>query len=186
MKTFCAPIIIAAFLLLLTNGIRAQTTQTESPKAGSEYNVLDAWAGIWNVQGEARDGISAPYYHVDWTLTGQRILNGYALEILHQWKTNNFTQNGIEITGYDPIKKICMTHIFYDDGSWLNSTPTFIDKRTCIENATTYYSNGKVEVSRRTWNFSDDWMSFVVKGENFKDNVWWKAFEGKGTKSHKK
>jgi hypothetical protein len=29
-------------------------------------------------------------------------------------------------------------------------------------------------------------MSFVVKGENFKDNVWWKAFEGKGTKSNKK
>ena len=76
---------------------------------------MDAWSGIWNVQGVARDSISAPYYHVDWTLTGQRILNGYALEILHQWKTKNFTQNGVEITGFDPIKKRCMTHIFYDD-----------------------------------------------------------------------
>ena len=94
-------------------------------------------------------------------LTGQRILDGYALEILHQWKTKNFTQNGVEITGYDPIKKICMTHIFYDDGTWLNSTPTFTDKRTCIENGATYYPNGKVEVSRWTWNFGDDWMSFT-------------------------
>jgi hypothetical protein len=184
MKPFCLATIIVASLLLCTNVILAQTTLTESPKAGFEYNVLDAWSGIWNVQGEARDSISAPYYHVDWTLKGQRILNGYTLEILHQWKTKNFTQNGVEITGYDPIKKICMTHIFYDDGSWLNSTPTFTDKRTCIEDGAMYYPNGKVEVSRWTWNFSDDWMSFIVKGENLKDNVWWKAFEGEGTKSN--
>jgi len=186
MKKSCFTTIVVVFLLLYSNEILAQTTQIESPKAGSEYNVLDAWSGIWNIQGEARDNISAPYYHVDWTLTGQRILNGYALEILHQWKTKDFTQNGVEITGYDPIKKICITHIFYDDGSWLNSTPKFTGKRTCIENGATYYPNGKVEVSRWTWNFSDDWMSFSVKGENLKDNNWWKAFEGKGTKSNKK
>jgi hypothetical protein len=186
MKKLRLTAMIAVFLLLCTSGTQAQTTQTESPKAGSEYNILDAWSGIWNVQGEARDSISAPYYHVDWTLTGQRILNGYALEILHQWKTKNYTQNGFEITGYDPVKKMCMTHIFYDDGTWLNSTPTFTDERICIENGIMYYPNGKVEVSRWTWNFSDDWMSFDVKGENLKDNKWWKAFEGKGTKSNKK
>ena len=101
-------------------------------------------------------------------------------------ENQRFTQNGVEITGYDPIKKICMCHIFYDDGSWFNSTPTFTDKRTCIEDGATYYPNGKVEVSRWIYNFSDDWMSFIVKGENLKDNVWWKAFEGKGTKTYKK
>jgi phage pi2 protein 07 len=74
-----------------------------------------------------------------------------------------------------------MTHIFYDDGSWLYSTPNFTDKGTCIENGATYYPNGKVDTWRYTWNFSDDMMSLVVKGENLKDNVWWKAFEGKGT-----
>jgi hypothetical protein len=153
-------------LLFCTNGIQAQSTQKKFPRAGSEYNVLDAWSGIWNVQGEARDSITASYYHVDWTLTGKRILNGYALEIIHQWKTKDFTQNGVEITGYDPVKK----------------TPTFTNRRTCIEDGATYYPNGKVEVSRWTWNFSDDWMSFVVLGENLKDNNWWKAFEGKGTK----
>ena len=186
MKTFFLTTMIAVFLFICTNGIQAQTPQTESPKAGSEYNVLDAWSGIWNVQGEARDSISAPYYHVDWTLKGQRILNGYALEILHLWKTKDFTQNGVEITGYDPIKKIFMCHIFYDDGSWLNSTFTFTDKRTCLENGAIYYPNGKVVIIRNTFNFSEDWMSFVVKGENLTDNTWWIAFEGKGTKNIKK
>jgi hypothetical protein len=182
MKTFCLIKMIVLFLLLSTGGMQAQTAQKEFPKVGSEYNVLDAWSGIWSVQGEARDSMSAPWYHVDWTLTGKRILNGYALEILHLWKTKDFAQNGVEITGYDPVKKICMTHIFYDDGTWFNSTPTFTDKRTCIEDGATYYPNGKVEISRWTWSYSDDWMSFVVIGENLRDNNWWKAFEGKGSK----
>lgn len=186
MRKIFFTITIAVSFILFSNCIQAQTPHTESPKAGSEYNVLDAFSGIWNVQGEARDSMSAPYYHVDWTFTGQRILNGYALEILHQWKAKDFTQNGVEITGYDPVKKICMCYIFYDDGSWFSSTPTFTDKRTCIEDGATYYPNGKVDVSRWIYNFSDDWMSFIVKGENLKDNVWWKAFEAKGTKTYKK
>ena len=159
--------------------------QTQSQKAQPEYNVLDAWSGTWNIKGEARDSISGPYYLVDFTLKGKRILNGYALEILHQWKTKDFTQNGVELTGYDPIKKTCMTHIFYDDGSWIYSSPTFTDKRTCIENGTTYYPNGKIIIWRWTWNFSEDMMSLVIKGENLKDNTWWKDFEGKGTKNNK-
>ncbi len=95
MKAIRVIIIIAVILLFYAKGIQAQTTQTEFPKAGSEYNVLNAWSGIWNIQGEARDNIAAPYYHVDWTLTGHRILNGYALEILHQWKTKDFTHYGL-------------------------------------------------------------------------------------------
>ena len=65
-----------------------------------------------------------------------------------------------------------MTHVFYDDGSWGNSTPKFTDKRTCIENGTFYYPNGDVNIWRTTWNFSDDWMSLTVKYETLKDNIW--------------
>jgi hypothetical protein len=187
MKKSCFTTIVVVFLLLFSNEIQAQTTLTESPKAGSEYNVLDAWSGIWNIQVEARDSISAPYYHVDWTLNGHRILNGYALEVIHLWKTKNLTQNGIEITGYDPSKKECMTHIFYDsDGSWINTTPTFTDKRTCIENGTMYFPNGKVQIFRMTWKFSENMMSVDVKGENMNNNIWWIQMEGKGTKTYKK
>ncbi|MGD0342054.1 MAG: hypothetical protein ABSA76_10150 [Bacteroidales bacterium] len=186
MKTFHLTTMIFVFLLLCSIGIQAQTTQTESLKAGSEYNVLDAWSGFWTIQGDARDSISAPYYHVDWTLKGQRILNSYAIEIFHQWKTKNFTQNGVEITGYDPQKKVCMTHIFYDDGSWLNSTPVFTGNRTCIENGTSYYPNGKTDIWRCTWNFSDDWMSLTVKCEDLKNANWLTLWELKGTKDNKK
>jgi hypothetical protein len=185
MKTIGFTMMVAVFLLFCTNGMQAQSTQTESPKAGTEYNVLDAWSGIWNIQGEVRDSISAPYYHVDWTLKGQRILNGYAIEIFHQMKIKDFTLNGVEVTGYDPIKKTCITHVFYDDGSWGNSTPEFTDKRTCIENGTFYYPNGNVNIWRTTWNFSNDWTSVIVKFETLKDNIWSTQYELKGIRTTK-
>jgi hypothetical protein len=181
MKIFLIGILLGFALTLYS-----QTTLSESPKAGPEYNVLDAWTGIWNIQGEARDSISGPYYHVNCNLNGKRILNGFALEISHKWETKSFIQTGIEVTGYDPIKKICITHIFYSDGSWLNSTPLFTGERTYIENGVTYYPNGKVDIWRNTWNFSEDWMSLKVIGESMKNDSWWKAFEGSGIKSFEK
>jgi hypothetical protein len=48
MKTFYLVTLIAVFQSFSTIGIQAQTTLTESPNAGSEYNVLDAWSGNWN------------------------------------------------------------------------------------------------------------------------------------------
>jgi hypothetical protein len=186
MKKSLLILVIAGFLAIGLSEIQAQTSQIESPKAGSEYNVLDAFSGIWTIQGEARDSLSAPYYHVVWTLKGQRILNGYAHEIFHQWKTKDYTQSGVEITGYDPNKKVCLTHILYDDGSWLNSMSVYTGKRTCIENGTTYFPNGKSDIWRCAWNFSDDWMSLTVKCESLKDATWWTTFEFKGTKDNKK
>ena len=58
MKALSLTTMVVAILLLYTNGIQAQTTQKEFPRAGSEYDVLDAWSGIWNAQGEVRDSIS--------------------------------------------------------------------------------------------------------------------------------
>ena len=99
-------LLISALLHFNSNEIKAKTTQTASPKAGSEYNILDAWSGIWNIQGEVRDSISTPYFHVDWTIKGERILNGYTIEIFHQMKIKDFTLKGVEVTGYDPLKKL--------------------------------------------------------------------------------
>jgi hypothetical protein len=186
MKKSLLILVIAGFLVIGLSEVQAQTTQTESPKAGSEYNVLDAFSGIWTIQGEARDSLSAPYYHLDWTMKSKKILNGYAIEIFHQWKTKDYTLNGVEITGYDPNKKECITHIFWDEGSWGNSTAVFTDKRICIENVNFYYPNGKSDIWRYTWNYSDDWMSRTVKCETLKDAKWVTLWELKGTKDNNK
>jgi hypothetical protein len=49
-----------------------------------------------------------------------------------------------------------------------------------------YFPNGKVQIFRVTWKFSEDMMSVDVKGENMNDNIWWIQMEGKGTKTYKK
>lgn len=154
--------------------------QTDSTVAGPEYNILNVFTGRWDIQLKARDSLGGEWYNVDWTLTGKRILKGYCLENTQVWKDKHGVFNGIEIDSYDPLKKIWIAHIVYDDGSWLNSTPTFIDSVTCIENGTTNYPNGRVEMWRDTWNFSSDLMLATVKCEDSTDHNWWVTFEGKG------
>jgi hypothetical protein len=55
-----------------------------------------------------------------------------------------------------------------------------------LETGTMYFPNGKVQIFRVTWKFSEDMMSVDVKGENMNDNIWWIQMEGKGTKTYKK
>jgi hypothetical protein len=175
--SFCLAVMVSAVT------IRAQT-KTAQP--GPEYNVLNAWTGDWVIQGEAKDTESGPAYKVYWTLKGQRILGGFFLQIHHMWKAQGIIQNGLEITGYDPVKKMCSTYISYDDGSWLISTPTFIDEKTCIETGTTFYPDGRVQRYRYTWNFSSDGKSLSLKGENETAGKWWSQFEAKGIRGPKK
>ncbi len=155
-------------------------------QAGPEYDILDAWAGDWVIQGEIRDTPSAPGYTFDWTLKGQRILGGFFLHIRHTWKAKGAVQNGLELTGYDPGKKTCFTHGHNDDGSWMISTTAFIDERTGLETGSTYLPNGKVLKWRNTWSFSPDGKSFSVKSENDESGTWWTRFEAKGVRGPEK
>ena len=178
-------IAIAVSVVVLVFAVAAWT-QTSTVQSGPEYKILDAWAGDWTIQAEAKDSSSGLASNVDCILKGQRILGGFFLEVHHTYKSQGGVQTGLEVTGYDPTKKTCMTHVFFDDGSWIISTLTFIDERTCIEDGTTYSPDGKVEKCRITWNFSPDWMSLSVKKEDEKDGTWWTSMEGKGVRSQEK
>jgi hypothetical protein len=177
MKRFVVAISVGALVLSI-----AVHAQTSVPQAGPEYKILDAWAGDWIIQGEVKEGPSGPAYKVDWSLNGQRILGGFFLQIYHMWKAQGVVQNGLEVTGYDPGKKTCFTHGHNDDGSWMISTATFINERTCIETGSSYFPDGRFQRYRNTWNFSPDWKSLSVKVENEKDGTWWTSVEGKGVR----
>jgi len=175
--------VVSVAVLVFAVAVQAQTSAAQP---GPEYKILDAWTGDWIIQGEAKDSSSGPLHKFDWTLKGRRILGGFFLEIHQVWKAQGNVQNGVEITGFDPTKKTCMTHIFFDDGSWIISTQTLINERTRIENGTTYYPDGKFMKWRCTWDFSSDWMSLSVKGEVEADGKWWTSFEAKGVKTQAK
>jgi hypothetical protein len=172
-------------LVILVSGV-AVRAQTSTVQPGPEYKILDAWAGDWAIQGEAKDMPSGSACKVYWTLKGQRILGGFFLQIHTMWKAQGTVQNGLVVTGYDPTKKTCFTHGHNDDGSWMVSTAAFINERTCIETGSSYFPDGRVQHYRNTWNFSPDWKSLSVKGENEKDGTWWTAFEAKGVRDQDK
>ncbi len=172
-------------LVMLVSGAAIQA-QTNTVRPGPEYDVLNAWAGDWVIQGETTATPSAPSYKFDWTLKGERILGGFFLQIHSMWKIQGTIQNGLVVTGYDPAKKTCATHGFNDDGSWLVSTSTFISEKTCIENGSTYSPDGEVLRWRNTWNFSADGKSFSVRMESEKDGIWRILHEAKGVRVSEK
>jgi Protein of unknown function (DUF1579) len=155
-------------------------------RSGPEYKILDAWAGRWVIQGEAKDALSGPAHRVYWTLNGRRILGGFFLQIQTMWKAQGTVQNGLVVTGFDPTKKVCTTHGYNDEGSWLISTLVFISERTCLETGSTFYPDGRVLQYRMTWNFGPDGNSLSVTGENEKDGTWGTSFEGKGVRGPEK
>jgi hypothetical protein len=161
---------------------RIAKSQTSAAQSGLEYEILDAWAGNWVIQGEAKVTPSGPGYKFDWTLKGQRILGGFFLHIHTIWKAQGTVQNGLVVTGYDPSKKTCFTHGQNDDGSWMISTSAFINERSCIETGSAYFPDGSARRYRNTWNFSPDGESLSVKGENERDGTWATAFEAKGVR----
>jgi hypothetical protein len=172
-------------LVLLVSAVTVRA-QSNTVRPGPEYDVLNAWAGYWVIQGEVKETPSGSAHKLYWTLKGERILGGFFLQVRTTWKAQGIIQNALVITGYDPAKKTCTTHGYNDDGSWLISTPTFIDERTCIENGSTHLPDGKVLRWRNTWNFSADGKSLSVKGENEKDGTWWTRLEAKGVKDRRK
>jgi len=172
-------------LVILVSGV-AVRAQTSTVQPGPEYKILDAWAGDWVIQGEAKDMPSGSSYKVYWTLKGQRVLGGFFLQIHTMWKAQGTVQYGLVVTGYDLTKKTCATHGYNDDGSWLISTAAFINERTCIETGSSYFPDGRVQKWRNTWDFSPDRNSLSVKGENDKNGIWWTSFEGKGVRGPEK
>ena len=78
-------IALAVCLATLVSAITVRA-QSNTAQPGPEYNVLNAWAGDWVIQGEAKDAPSGPAYKVYWTIKGQRILGGFFLQIHTMWK----------------------------------------------------------------------------------------------------
>jgi hypothetical protein len=175
-------IVTAISLLVLVSGVTARA-QTKSAQPSPEYRVLDAWTGSWLLLGEARDTPSGPVYKSEWSYTGQRILGGFFLEVHHREKFKGTVEEFLELMGYDPPKKACISHVYGDSGRWEISSLTFINERTCVENGTTYYPDGRTKQWRFTWTFGPDGKSVSVKEEDDKDGTWWTAYEGKGVKS---
>jgi hypothetical protein len=124
-------IAIAVCLVVLASAVVSKV-QTSTVQSGPEYKILDAWTGDWIIQEEAKDTPAEPAYRVDWTLKGQRILGGFFLEVHHRLEFLGTVQNGLEVTGYDPIEKTCTTHVYYDNGSLIISKWTFISERTSV------------------------------------------------------
>ena len=163
---------IAVGLVLLLFAVASQA-QTPGPKPGPEHQKMHVWLGDWTIDEETRDSPSEPWYKISGTLQVRLMPGGFFNEA--RWKANIKGQevSGIDIGGYDPIKKVYFSSGFGSDGSRGGVTSDVYKGNIEEVNYTIMFADGKRMEARCTWNFAADSMSVSGSCEQLTDGKWW-------------
>jgi hypothetical protein len=157
---------------------------TQAPTTGpsQELQKLKLWAGVWLLEGTAKDTPTEPEYKLEWRMEGRWILGGRFLEVRGMWKGKSAESGSLEVLTYHPARRIHTISGFADDGTTWVATVTFTSG-VCIETGTDTGPDGKIATWRNTWIVSPDGMSISGKEEREQGGVHWTAFTVKGTRT---
>lgn len=150
--------VIAVGLIALLFAVASQA-QAPAPKPGPEHQKMHVWLGDWTWEEETRDSPSEPWYKIPGTMQVRLMPGGFFIEF--RWKVNIKGQevSGVEIEGYDPIKKVNVTSSFASDGTRGNVTSAVYKGNIEEVSYTDISVDGKKKEARCTWNFAADSMS---------------------------
>lgn len=175
--------IFTAVSMMLLMWVVAAQAQSAEPKPAPELRLWDSSLGDWVSSGTAKDTPTGPEYKVEWHTHCHWILGGFFLQWDSTWKGNGVESRWLEISFFDPIKKIHTISGFSSDGSSWTGTVTFQGKESQVENFTVTIPDGEVSTCRNTWHGSPDGMTVSGTEECEENGVRWTAFKVKGTKS---
>jgi len=172
---------IAVGLVLLLFAVASQA-QAPGPTPGPEHQKMHVWLGDWTIDEETRDSPTEPWYKNTFTMQVRLMPGRFFNEA--RWKGNIKGQDvsGVEIEGYDPIKKVNFTSFFGSNG-WRGGVTSAVYKGNMEEvNYTGMFADGKRIEARCTWNFAADSMSVSGSCDQLSDGKWWPFRKVKGVK----
>lgn len=136
----------------------------QAPKPGPEVKKLEAFAGTWRYEGDAKASPIGPAAKFSGTQTGRMIMNGFGLEIQGQEDKGQFgAVQWSEIDVYDASSKSYPALGVQNDGMTWSANATV--------SGNTWKSTGTMTVkgtsykSRSEWAFSADGRTVTGKGE---------------------
>ena len=162
------------FIITFTCPVMAQEIEL-TPQMKEWEPVLGKWSGT----SEYRESPSGTW--IKESLEWEYQSRGFCLE--NRWKSKGEEDYSmIEIIGYDPVKKCYVDIGFRDDGSWISITSMGWSGATLNLNLTDTSVNGKVSVSRCSWEYSPNFKSARVIAEDFTNGKWWTSWKMEATK----
>ena len=171
---------IPALIAGLVAGLSAQFSAP--PKPGPEHKKLEALLGSWTYDGDAKKSPFSPAGEVTGTETFSSGPGGFVVEDRWDEKDPLGNVKGLQIWGYDPLKKTYTYSYFTSAGESGGGTVT-INGNTWTWNGSGATYEGKNAWSRGTITFTGP-NAFTQKAEASGDGgkTWAVNFEGKWTK----
>lgn len=113
--------IVSCCLLLCLAG-----SALSAPKPGPEHKRLERWVGSWTYTGEEKKTVLGSANSYNGTATGEMILGGFFLQIRYAEKNFFGGESGMQILGYDAVKKQYVSNEFDSEGSVASGTMTWV------------------------------------------------------------
>ena len=154
----------------------------EMPKPGAEHQRLGAFVGNWTFEGEMKPGPMGPGGKMTGTDRIQWLPGNFFLERRFEGKGPMGEMKGLEIFGYDSMKKVHTFNFFDSMGSIGSGTMTV--KGSTWTTSGTGNMGGTTFHDRCTLAFGAGSTTLTIKCEMSSDGKSWApSFEGKATKA---
>ena len=167
-------------LSVLAGPVIAQ--KAEPPKPGAEHQRLGAFVGNWTFEGEMKPGPMGPGGKMTGTDRVDWVPGNFFIQRMYEGKSPMGDVMGLEILGYDAVKKVYTFNAF--DSVGMRNSGTLTVKGTTWSASGTATVGTTVLHDRCTLNFGAGNTTLSVKCEGSADGKsWMPTFEGNATKT---
>ena|SRR5437867_1099938 len=173
---------VAVVVCLLISSVVIAQAPAPAPKPGPEQKKFEAFVGTWTYEGEAKKSPFGPAGKISGTDIYEMLPGSFFIQ--HRWDEKNPLGNakGLEVWGYDPVKKT-YTYNYFSSLGEMGSGRFTINGNTWEFTGSGVTYEGKTAFGRGTLTFNSP-MSLTIKGEASADGkTFAPAFEGKWTKT---
>jgi hypothetical protein len=174
--------IVVVLALIVMCGVFVLAQAPQAPKPGPEHQKLAAFLGTWTFVGEAKAGPMGKGGKITGTDRIQWLPGGFFIERRFEGKAPWGEMKGLEIIGYDSVKKVYTYSAFDSMGAAGSGTMTLSGNTWNV--AGSMNLGGKSMQERCTLTHADGGTSLHIKCDSSTDGTaWTPSFEGKATKS---
>jgi hypothetical protein len=172
--------VVVAVVSMCVGAVTAQ--KPEMPKPGPEHQRLGVFVGTWTFEGEMKPGPMGPGGKVTGTDRIEWTPGNFFLQRTYQGKSPMGEMQGIEIFGYDGVKK-AYTFNSFDSLGMMGSGTMTVKGNTWIATGTSTIGAATMR-DRCTLEFGAGESTLAIKCEMSADGTKWApTFEGKATKA---
>jgi hypothetical protein len=173
--------VVVAIVVFQAGAVMAQ--QAELPKPTAEHQRLSVFVGNWTIEGEMKAGPTEGQGRITATDRSAWVPGNFFVQRFYEGKSPMGEGRGLEILGYDAVRKVYTYNTFDSIGTVGSGTMTVKD--TTWTTLGTLTNGTGVMRNRCTLDFGSGATTLRIECEVSTDGTsWMPAFQGKATRTN--